>query len=301
MQQTHQRPILVTGANGLLGQTLVPLLIARGHSVVATGRGPDRLRQDGYRYEDVELTDAQAVAELLARHRPAVVIHAAAMSQVDDCERNRDRAWAVNVASTEALLQAARALGAFFLYVSTDFVFWGDKPLLAEEDTPNPPNYYGETKLASEQLVMQPGLPWAVARTVLVYGHVRDMSRSNLLLWVRDSLQAGRPIRVVQDQFRTPTWVGDLALGCALIAEQQAQGIFHLSGKDYLSPYQMALQAAQLLGLDQSLISPVDAATFQEMGRRPLLTGFAIGKARKVLGYEPHTFQEGMRMLFGLS
>ena len=183
------------------------------------------------------------------------------------------------------------------MQVSTDFVFDGSFGPLDESANPNPVNYYGKCKLAAEERVKQKAKSWAIVRTVLVYGITHNMSRSNIILWVKKSLESGENIQVVTDQWRTPTLAEDLAIGCYLIAMKKAQGIYHISGKDMLSPYEMAIKTADFFNLDQSLIHQTDASQFTQPAKRPPKTGFVIDKARKVLGYEPRSFEEGLKVL----
>ncbi len=144
---------------------------------------------------------------------------------------------------------------------------------------------------------MKHSTKWAVARTVLVYAIANDLSRSNIILWVKSSLEAGKEIQVVDDQFRTPTLAEDLATGCILIAELSAEGVFHISGSDYLTPFQMAIMTAAYFGLDKTLIKRADSSTFTQPAKRPLKTGFIIEKAREQLGFQPKSFREGIAIL----
>jgi dTDP-4-dehydrorhamnose reductase len=183
------------------------------------------------------------------------------------------------------------------VHVSTDFIFDGTKGPLAESETPSPVNYYGETKLAGEKLIMDSDIDWCILRTVLVYGITADLSRSNIVLWVKENLEKGKPIQVVNDQFRTPTLAEDLAMGCFLAASKKAKGIFNISGKDFLTPYDIAIKTAEFFKLDSALIKATDSTKFKQPAARPLITGFVIEKARKELGYEPHFFDEGLKIL----
>lgn len=294
---------MVTGSNGLLGGFLIPHLRAQGYRVLATGRGPCRLPAEWFDdrvvYQPLEITDGQAVWDFVIRHRPTRIIHAAAITQADDCERDPIGCWAVNVTATRFLLQAAGAVGATITYVSTDFVFDGVGGPYVESDMPGPVNYYGSSKLAAERAVMASGLSWGIVRTVLVYGRTDHQARQNIMTWVRDNLEAGRPIRVVDDQVRTPTWAGDLARGTHLVAASGAGGIWHISGADVLTPYEMAVSTARYLGLDTSLMTRVTADSFSQPARRPLRTGFIIDKATRELGYVPVAFEEGLRLTLG--
>jgi dTDP-4-dehydrorhamnose reductase len=247
----------------------------------------------------MDITDRQEVLDVITEVRPDAVIHGAAMTDVDKCEVDKDGCWAQNVTAVEYIVEACRAVGAFLCHVSTDFIFDGAAGPYKEEAEGNPISFYGWSKYAAEKVVMNSNLNWAIARTVLVYGIAHDMSRSNIILWVKKSLEDGKTIKVVTDQFRSPTLAEDLAAGCALMAKKRAQGIFNISGKEVLTPHEMAIQTADYFGLDKSLITEATAATFQQTARRPPRTGFIIDKARTELGYDPHSFSEGIAMLAG--
>ncbi|SDG07995.1 SDR family oxidoreductase [Chitinophaga filiformis] len=291
--------VLITGSNGLLGQHLIPVFLEDGrYQVIASGRGPNRLpMQTGYTYEATNLRDATSVRHLLEKHQPDILIHAAAMTQVDDCERNKDLCWDTNVAATRYLLQAAEKTNTFFIFLSTDFVFDGLQGPYAEEDAVNPISYYGSSKVAAESMVRNSKLPWAIVRTVLVYGVAADPKRSNIITWVKSNLEQGKKLKVVDDQWRTPTLVQDLAIGCKLVADKKATGIFHISGKETLTPYQMAVQTAGYFKLNTQLLEKVDAKSFTQPAKRPAKTGFVIDKAVKELGFAPHSFEEGLEIV----
>ena len=140
-------------------------------------------------------------------------------------------------------------------------------------------------------------MPWAIARTVLVYGVVEGLQRSNLILWVKDNLEKKQPLQIVDDQWRTPTLAEDLAMGCWLLAKNKAQGIYNISGKDFLTPYDMAMKVVDLFKLDKGLIRRANSSTFQQPAKRPAKTGFIIEKARQTLGFDPHSFDEGIALV----
>ena len=292
---------LITGANGLLGQKLVGLLAQQADvDLIATARGENRLPiSASYTYRQMDITDRQQIFDVITDVRPDAVIHGAAMTDVDKCELDKEACWAQNVTATESIVVACEATGAFLCHVSTDFIFDGKDGPYNEEAEGNPISFYGWSKYAAERVVMSSSLQWAIARTVLVYGIAHDMSRSNIILWVKKSLEDGKIIKVVTDQFRSPTLAEDLATGCALIAKRQATGIFNISGKEVLTPHEMAIQTADYFGLDKSLITEATAATFTQTARRPPRTGFIIDKAQRELGYEPRSFLEGIAVLAG--
>ena len=294
---------MVTGSNGLLGGFLIPVLRSKGYRILATGKGPCRLPESWFDeqviYMPLDITDGMSVMTFMNEHKPRKIIHAAAMTQADDCELDPVRCWNVNVTATRFLIDAAKTTGASMLYVSTDFVFDGEGGPYKETDQPAPVNFYGSSKLAAERAVMASGLDWSIVRTVLVYGRSDHQARSNIMTWVRDKLTTRTPINVVDDQLRTPTWAGDLALGISLVAEHNAGGIWHISGADLLTPYEMAVKTANYLNLDISLMTRVTAESFSQPARRPLKTGFMIDKAQRELGYTPVSFEKGLELTLG--
>jgi dTDP-4-dehydrorhamnose reductase len=294
------RRILLTGSNGLLGQKLVALLHEQADvELLATSRGANKLAAlyPQVRFVPLDVTSREQVEHMLRAERPTHLIHTAAMTNVDECELNREACWEQNVTAVENLVAACSDLGIHLIHVSTDFVFSGEAGPLTEDAVPAPVNYYGKSKLAAERAVQASTGKWAIVRTVLVYGTAHDYGRTNIVLWVRDSLRAGKRIQVVDDQFRTPTLAEDLAQGCWLVARHEATGIYHISSSELLTPYQMARQVADYFGLDQQLIVRVDSSTFTQPARRPARTGFIIRKAQQELGYQPHTFAEGIALL----
>lgn len=292
--------ILLTGANGLLGQKLVQLLGKQAQTeVIATGLGESRILElpANTVFKTCDVSHEAEVLQLVAQEKPDVIIHAAAMTQVDDCEKEPEKCHRLNVEATAHMVKAAEAVGAHLIHLSTDFIFDGEAGPYDEEAEAHPISVYGHSKLEAEKLVMASACPWSIVRTVLVYGIAPGLSRSNIILWVKASLEQGKTIQVVDDQFRTPTLAEDLAMGCWLIAQKKAVGVFNISGADFLTPYAMALKTAAYFGLDAILIQKASAATFSQPAKRPPRTGFIIEKARTQLGYEPHSFEEGIRIL----
>lgn len=290
--------ILVTGANGLLGQKLVELLQHEGsHFVIATARRPLTYPFEKGDFRQLDVSDKTSVESVFRDTKPDVVVHTAAMTQVDQCETDRTECWKQNVSAVEYVVSAAENVGAHLVHVSTDFIFDGSHGPLTEEEVPHPVNYYGESKLAGERAVQASKGSWAILRTVLVYGVTPDMSRSNIVLWVKKSLETGKKIQVVNDQWRTPTLAEDLAMGCYLAATKKATGIFNISGEEMMTPYDIAQATANFFRLDKSLIQATDSNQFKQPAARPLKTGFIITKAKQELGYRPHTFREGLALL----
>lgn len=290
--------ILVTGANGLLGQKL-SLLLDRDEDVdlIATARTKLSVSLNRGKFIALDVTDPKQVEEIVSSIKPDVIIHTAAMTQVDQCETERELCWKNNVEAVEYVVDACTKNQVHLVHISTDFIFDGSHGPLDESEKPNPVSFYGESKLAGELVIQKSGISWAILRTVLVYGVTRDMSRSNIVLWVKRSLEEGKTIQVVNDQWRTPTLAEDLAMGAALAAKKKAQGIYNISGAEMMTPLDIAYATADFFHLDKSLIRQTDSSQFKQPARRPPKTGFIIEKAKRELGYAPHTFTEGLALV----
>ncbi|MDP1727690.1 MAG: NAD(P)-dependent oxidoreductase [Bacteroidota bacterium] len=291
--------VLITGSNGLLGQKLVDLLKARSNiNLIATARGIDRYPdQTGYLYESLDITNAEEVKLIVAKHKPDAVINTAAMTNVDACETEREACDLLNIQAVKYLVEACNLFNTHIIHLSTDFIFDGTHGPLTESEIPKPLSYYGESKLKGEKTVMEYSNNWSIVRTILVYGIVSDMSRSNIVLWAKNSLESGKQINVVADQFRTPTLAEDLALGCLLIAEKKANGIYNISGNDFMSVFDLVYRVADFWKLDKSLLNLASSDGIKQPAKRPPITGFRLDKAMHDLGYIPHSFEEGLALL----
>lgn len=291
--------ILVTGSNGLLGQKLTDLYKTKSNiELIATAKGVDRYpAKNGYTYKSLDICNWEEVKNVMQYYKPDVVINTAAMTNVDACETEQEACDKLNVDAVKYLVNECNNINAHFVHLSTDFIFDGTHGPLTENEKPNPLSYYGRSKHLAEILIMENSTSWAIVRTVLVYGIVQDMSRSNIVLWAKNNLEQGKSLNVVGDQFRTPTLAEDLAQGCALIAEKKAKGIYNISGKDYMSVFDLVYRVADYWKLDKSLLNISSSEGIKQPAKRPPITGFILGKAINDLDYHPHSFEEGLKLM----
>lgn len=292
--------VLITGANGLLGQALVRRMSQeREYDVLATARDDTPRFEDGScGYVPLDVTEPDDVVQIFEDFTPNVVVNCAAMSDVATCDENRNEAWAVNARAVKRLAKQCRTHGARLVQVSTDFVFNGKRGPYDEDARPDPVNYYGRTKLAGENAVREAGRSnWAIVRTVLLYGTGQDLSRSNIVLRIIDQLAKGEPLHIVDDQYRTPTYVDDLALGIERLVHYEETGTYHISGPDLVSIYDLACTVAEVFGYDDALIEPVSSDFFEDDVDRPPRTGFIIDKAKTELDYDPRSLEDGLNDL----
>jgi len=289
--------IFVTGTNGFVGSYIVDKLLKDGHEVFASSRTGDLSSfnsNKNYRFIQADFTDPFALHDAFEFVQPDVVVHSGAMSKPDDCELNQADAFDVNVFGTVQLLLNAEAYKAFFVHLSTDFIFNGEKGMYNEEDVPDPVSYYGKTKRDAEEAVMEYKHGWAIVRTCFVYGKP-FYGRDSFITMIEKKLKNSEPFKVVNDQERTPTHAADLARGIASIINKRAEGIYNLAGKEVLTPYEMAIDTAQYLNIAKHKLSPVTRDDFKEMAQRPLKSGLDIQKAIRDLDYTPMSFEEGLK------
>lgn len=292
--------ILVTGSNGLLGQKLVAALRNDpAVKLIATSRGEDRTPDPGSNlYLPLDCTDETAVHRAFDETHPDAVIHTAAMTNVDACELDPVACQLQNVTAVQNLVNASKNIDVHFIHLSTDFIFDGKNGPYSEEDRPDPLSIYGQSKWDAERIVINSGLTkWAIARTIIVYGIAKGLSRSNVVLWAKGALEKGQPIKVVDDQWRMPTLAEDLADGCIRIAKQGATGIYNLSGPDGMSILELVARVGKFFDLDTSVITRVTSESLGQPAKRPPRTGFILDKARRDLGYAPKSFEEGLAVL----
>lgn len=295
--------ILVTGSNGLLGQKIVYKLLQRSDvNLIAASKGENRLiEKKGYAYLNLNISKFEEVKNAIEKYQPGVIINTAAMTNVDACETQREECWAANVIAVENFVKVLESqsskLKAHFIHLSTDFVFDGEAGPYKEEAQPNPLSYYALSKYESEKVLQKSNISWAILRTIIVYGIVDNMSRSNVVLWAKNALEKGQPIKVVDDQFRAPTLAEDLAGACISAADKRAKGIFHVSGKDMMSILELVYRVADFWKLDKSIVQPIKSDTLNQAAKRPPRTGFILDKAYRELDYKPHSFEEGLKIL----
>lgn len=289
--------IVITGSNGLLGQNLIALFLKekKKYKIFGFSRGGNRSGRIDFEYFDIDITNKKILKEELLRIQPDFIVNTAAMTNVDACENDKEKCYALNVSAVQYLTAICLEVKAHLIHLSTDFIFDGKKGNYTEDDAPNPLSYYGETKLLSEQLIQKSTIDFTILRTILVYGLVHEMSRSNIVLWVKESLENQKEITIVDDQYRAPTYVEDLAMACKLSIDKKATGIYNISSSQLLSVYEIAQEIANTFQLNKNLIKSISTSALNQAAPRPPKTGFNLAKTNRVLGFYPKTFKEDLQ------
>ncbi len=287
------KKVIITGSNGLLGQSLLNLLLKSkdSYDVYGFSKGKNRSGREDFNYTTLDITDKVLLIDTVSKIKPDFIINTAAMTNVDACEDSRETCYKLNVEVVESLKGISKKLKIHLIHISTDFIFDGKKGYYKESDVPNPLSYYGESKLKSEQVLLNSEIDFTILRTILVYGKVFDMSRSNIVLWVKNMLESGKEITIVDDQFRMPTYVEELALACKIVIDKKVKGIFNISSDKLLSVYEIAQQIAEVFNLNKNLIKPISTKTLNQKATRPAKTGFDLTKTNKELGFKTNSFK----------
>ncbi len=288
--------VVITGSNGLLGQSLLNLLLQEKdkYQVFGFSRGENRSGRADFSYISIDITDEIILKKNINQIQPNFIINTAAMTQVDACENNKEACDLLNITVVKWLSELSRELNIHVIHISTDFIFDGIKGNYKETDEPNPISYYGLSKLMSEEVLISSKIEFTILRTILVYGKVLDMSRSNIVLWVNEMLTKGKEITIVDDQFRAPTYVEDLALACKISMDKKAKGIYHISSNELLSVFEITQQIAEVFELDKTLIKPISTSALNQTAPRPVKTGFNLSKTNKELEFYPKSFKEDL-------
>ena len=282
--------VLITGGSGLLGGALISASSNMGIESVPTYHS----NPIGQASVKIDIMDLHGVERALREIEPDCVIHAAALTNVDLCENDPTRAWAINADATKNVADACNDEGAKAIYISTDYVFDGQNGPHSEAAVPHPINVYGESKLAGEKFTMEyPGN--VVARVCVLYG----AGRPNFVTWVIDSLGKNIPITVVTDQYNTPTYTGNCAQALLTMCKLDLHGIYHVSGRERMNRYDFAHAIAEVFGLNENLIKSATSNGLYQRAKRPRDSSLNVEKAEKALGMRLTNVREGLMMMKG--
>ena len=292
-----QKKILLTGANGLLGQKTAEVFAKEtDHELLLADLAGRAEEPRKYSYISLDITNKEKVKSVVKDYKPDIIINAAAYTNVDGCETERELSWKVNVDAVKHLIIASRYNASKIIHISTDYIFDGVKGGYDEDSTPNPLSFYGKSKLASENALFASGVSSAVIRTMIVYGNGKNV-RKNFALWLIDKLGNNQPVKIVDDQFGMPTMVDDLGLALVRIVDRERTGIYNVCGSEYLSRYEFALKLADVFEYDSGMIEPIKTAELQQAAARPMNSSFVLLKAETELGLKTLNVTDGLYML----
>jgi dTDP-4-dehydrorhamnose reductase len=283
--------LLITGTSGLLGNKIGE--VAKHSYEVIPTHNTKPLHSNSLKLEITNLNEALSIFNKL---EPNIVIHTASETNVDKCETEKEQAWKINAEGTRNIAKACQKVHAKLVYISTDYVFDGEKGFYDEEDKPNPVNYYGLTKLEGEKQVIKHCKNYAILRTSVLYGW--HPWKQNFTTWIINQLKQGKETTVVNDHYNTPTWAGNLAEIAIEVAEKNLRGLYHASGRERISRYEFAKQIARTFNLDADLVKPVKMSQLTAwIAKRPKDSSLNTGKIQKQLKTKPLNITEGLNKM----
>lgn len=284
--------ILITGINGLVGNSLFKLLQNSDHKLFFSSRN-----LGGLANYKVDISNKGEVNDFFISQKPDIVINCAAMANVDLCEEEKELCWKINVSGVKNLVDACKRHSTHLTHISTDYIFDGKKEsgIYNEGDDPNPQGYYAKSKLEGERVIIDSNISYSILRTILVYG---IHEKANIVTFVKNSLEENKTVNLVSDQVRMPTFADDLSRACIKASEKKAEGIFHICGPDQMSYLDIGYRIAEYFSLDKNLINHVKTIDLNQKAKRPFKTGFDLDKAKNILNYMPTKFEDSLDIIF---
>ena len=283
---------LVTGSAGLIGSQVIKDLTLENHEVYSCYHNNKSIYGNPL---PLDLTNQDKIIKTIQKIKPDSIIHLAAMINVDQCETQQELAYVINANATEILAKQAAQLGAFFVYVSTDYVFDGKKGKYIEDDSTNPLGHYGKSKLKGEKALNKLASNWCIARTSTPFGIHPD--KKSFPIWIKENLEAKKEVPVLVDQFTSPTFVPNLSKMLIEIAKRQISGIIHTAGASRISRYELAILVSEKLGLDKKLLKPISISKMTWNAQRPQDSSLDVSWATEILNEKPQTIQYGLDLL----
>jgi dTDP-4-dehydrorhamnose reductase len=291
------KKILITGANGLLGQAVSSIFKRESDFELIQSSVEDSPFLDlGIKYLKLDITNKDEVKKLVSQNHPDVIINCAAFTDVDKCESERENCWRLNVDAVKNLIIASRPHNIKIVHYSTDYIFDGKNGPYKESSIPNPISFYGRSKLASENAIILSGVDSIIVRTMVLYG-VGVKVKSNFALWMIDKLSHNIPINIVDDMIGNSTLADDLAYGTLKAVEKNVKGIYNITGADIISRYEFAMILCDVFKYSKSLVKRIKTKDLSQPAPRPLNSGLITYKAETELGFKPMDTLEGIRLL----
>jgi dTDP-4-dehydrorhamnose reductase len=293
--------LLIIGGSGLLGYKVAELAVGEFETFATYNFRSVGLQ--GCNFLKLNKCDRSATMVLLKKIKPDVVIDTAALHNVDYCETHRDEAWRVNVEGTRNIVEACKETGAKMIFISTDYVFDGKKGSYSENDAPNPLNYYAKTKLEAEKTIEEADIDYAIARPSVIYGwnpsELAGLQSSsgksvNFVIWTLNKLRREEEIKIVTDQYSSPTLADNLAEALLALSKSRRQGVYHTAGKTCINRFDFAKKIAEIFNLNGSLIKPVTSDAFKQVAERPKRCCLDVSKAERELKVKFLTVEEGL-------
>ncbi|GAG53837.1 unnamed protein product, partial [marine sediment metagenome] len=283
----NKNKILILGANGFLGSNIIQLrsenkVIFKDFSFIAANLHNNYIDK-AVPFYHIDITHQEDVYNKIVNLSPDIIVLTAALTNVDQNEKDKRLATKINVEGPKNVVKACEQIDSKLIFMSTDFVFDGEKKgYYTEDDIPNPISHYAKTKLDAELAIKNSDIDHLICRTAVLYGWNNE--KLNFVTWVLKKLHDKERINIVTDQINNPTYVRNLAEIILKLIEKKASGIYHTAGDDALSRYEIAIKCAEVFEHDKNLINPIES--LKQVAIRPKNASLNVTKLKEFLGSE---------------
>ena len=295
-QNLIKKRILIVGSNGMLGQSLTTYFMFNKEIELKCASFEEASYYTGVDYSPIDIASSKSVKSVVKDFCPDFIINAAAYTNVDGCETERELSWLINVTGVENLVKYGKSCNAHLIHISSDYIFDGKNGPYSEDEIPNPISHYGKEKLAAENAVIAGRIKHTIVRTNVLYG-ATQFGRPDFVKWVYNSLSEKQNIRIVKDQINNPTYIDDLSNAISKIIELGKEGVYNVGGAELLSRLEFTYKIADFFNLDKSLITPIETSELNQPAPRPLNSGLINMKAETELNYRPHSIDKTLFLM----
>ena len=284
--------ILITGGSGFLGYKLASTLCFENKlHYTFKSNNPEIENAVGH---ELDLNDFSSIHSLIKNIQPEILIHTAAETSTDVCEKNPGYGMNLNVESTKVLLEKCKPFNTHFIFCSTDLVFDGKKGAYREKDILSPIMRYGWTKAEAEKFVAEAEIPTLILRIALIYGPPTPSGKGGFIKWCLGGLQRGEKVTSFIDEYRTPIYSGDLVNIISECAEIGLEGILHAGGPETISRYELTKRIASIFECNPELVEPASLRDYKGKAARPADTTLNISRLQKILLNHPQNVTQGL-------
>jgi dTDP-4-dehydrorhamnose reductase len=287
---------LIFGSNGLLGQSMVRRFAPEFDIIGASIESDNYNENIEMSYQQIDMAIRSDMHDFLADQQPDLILNAAAYTNVDKCEIEREQCWNANVRAVENIVDSSLNSKTILVHLSTDYVFDGNNPPYREKDIPNPRGNYARSKMASENIVRASHFEYMIIRTQVLYG-TGNCIGPNFVTWTIDQLKNNKKIDIVIDQIGNPTYNHDVSEAIYRLLKSKNYGMFHVSGSESISRYDFAIKIAEIFGLNADLIAPITTVRLEQQAPRPANSAFVLDKLYNNIGWLPHNVESGLKLL----
>ncbi|KMT22630.1 SDR family oxidoreductase [Clostridium cylindrosporum] len=283
------KKVLIIGASGFLGRELYKTIELDTTYKVYGTYSKGKIEN----LEHLDVSDLESINNVFSKIQPNIVIITAALTNVEYCERNREETYRINVLGIENIVKECKKYNCRIIYISTEYVFDGINGPYDEIAEVNPINYYGETKLLGEKIILKETEEYLIIRTTVVYGW--DLQSKNFIMQLIKSLSENKSMKVPVDQISSPTYCPNLAEMIKECCDKNIKGVFNIVGSEIMDRYTFAIKAADTIGLNKELLIPIKTELLGQVANRPLNAGLKVEKVLETLQTKPISVGNGLK------